>query len=170
MENLDKIYRLKNIIRFSNKYRLTNENVLEHSYYVTIIVLEFYNKYTFNLEKALKMALLHDIAETILGDIITKPKRRYPTFAKAVKEVENNIIADYFPTQIDILHEYAKQESIESKLVKLADIMSVKKYCEVEISLGNSTFAHVLDEANALINVKTKELDEFCNNNEEYKR
>ncbi len=48
---LSDIYALKSLIRYSNTFRILNESIAEHSYFVSLIVLELHNHYDFAIEK-----------------------------------------------------------------------------------------------------------------------
>jgi putative hydrolase of HD superfamily len=48
------------------------ESSSEHSFMVALMVLVLGNNRKINLEKALKMAIIHDLPEAIVGDIISK--------------------------------------------------------------------------------------------------
>ena len=48
-----------------------SESVADHSFMVTILCIAF-PKQEINKEKAIKMALVHDLGESEIGDLITK--------------------------------------------------------------------------------------------------
>lgn len=154
-----KMYSLKNITRFSNMPRLSQESVMEHSYYVAHLCHKFSRHIKLDIAKILLMAMYHDGPEIILGDIISLPKRKYPEFKKSVEEVEEKIVDDYFPELLDILTEYRKQKSIEAKLVKLSDILSVLHYCRHELDLGNSYFDEIYENTKKIYYQKSLEIN-----------
>ena len=69
MINIDK---LRNLVRYQNAPRVSEETVAEHSFFVAAYVLKLHNYYNFDLKKALSIAILHDYAEVFISDI---PKR-----------------------------------------------------------------------------------------------
>jgi len=161
-----KVYNLRNLKRFSSSTIIQSESVLEHSGYVAHAVLDFNKTFVFDLSKAVKMALFHDIAETELGDIISKPKRKYKYFKEAVEKVEKNIISDNFPDLVPLLHEYTRQTSLESELVKLADLLSVVMFISKEVELGNTLVKDILEDTSKLYSKKLdsifSKMNTFC--------
>ena len=116
-----KVYNLKFIQRYSITPRITNETVAEHSFFVATYVMELYKDYKFDLNKAVQMAIIHDFAESFIGDITLSTKTMCP-------ELVN-----------ELYREYEQRTSVESLIVKLADTMQVKQYAGNEIELGNNS-------------------------------
>ena len=81
---VDSIYTLKALTRYNNKFKIINESVAEHSFFVAVLVLKMYDDYNFNLKTALKMALIHDIPELHLSDVTHDVKKNFPKLAKEV--------------------------------------------------------------------------------------
>jgi len=72
-EFFQKVLELKNVPRqgWKEKLEIINpESVAEHSYSTTVIAMILSDLEGLNTEKIIKMALLHDLAESIIGDII----------------------------------------------------------------------------------------------------
>ncbi|MGE4650712.1 MAG: HD domain-containing protein, partial [Myxococcota bacterium] len=68
-----KVLELKNVPRqgWKEKLEIINpESVAEHSYSTATISMVLSDLKGLNTEKIIKMALLHDLAESIIGDII----------------------------------------------------------------------------------------------------
>lgn len=82
---------LRNLIRYQNVHRNINESVAEHLFYVSCLVLKLREYYAFDLEKALKTALIHDIQERYISDVPHNIKTANPNLAKALEEAEDNI-------------------------------------------------------------------------------
>ncbi len=77
-----------------------------------------------DIEKIMKMALVHDVAESRTGDV-DYLARQYVTRNEdmAIQDIlEDTSLEQEF---IDIIQEYEKRESIESKIVKDADNIDV---------------------------------------------
>lgn len=137
---------LKNIQRFRGQCYWKDypeqeryESVADHTWRVgiLIILLEKYFTKPFDLSKALKMTLIHDIPEIIAGD--SSPmgedgtgkntyafsnelsKQRFEHEKKAAKKIfsklPDELSHDLFSTWL----EYEKQEAFEAKLVKVID-------------------------------------------------
>lgn len=131
------IYLLKNLIRYNNKFRIKDESVAEHTSIVALNVLLLHHEYSFNLERALIMALIHDIPEVFITDITHDVKQKYPDLAEILKDKEFLVMKEYFSEYYDIFVEFENSNTLEALIVKLADINSVTLYAENEIKLGN---------------------------------
>ena len=135
-----KVYNLKFIQRYSITPRITNETVAEHSFFVATYVMELYNDYKFDLNKAVQMAIIHDFAESFIGDITLSTKTMCPDLVKTVAEAEKEVMFQNFPSFIyELYREYEQRTSVESLIVKLADTLQVKQYAGNEIELGNNS-------------------------------
>lgn len=135
-----KVYNLKFIQRYSITPRITNETVAEHSFFVATYVMELYKDYKFDLNKAVQMAIIHDFAESFIGDITLSTKTICPDLVEAVSNAEKEVMFQNFPSFIyELYREYEQRTSVESLIVKLADTMQVKQYAGNEIELGNNS-------------------------------
>lgn len=123
--------------RWQNVPTCLSESVAEHSYFVAMLVMEAHKIYDFDLCKALQMALLHDAAEVHLTDMPWNTKARFPAIAAAVHDAEVEIAkadSDYS----DLLLEQLACETLESRIVKLADLQSVVLFCDAELAISSS--------------------------------
>lgn len=135
-----KVYNLKFIQRYSITPRITNETVAEHSFFVATYVMELYKDYKFDLNKAVQMAIIHDFAESFIGDITLSTKTMCLDLVEAVSKAEKEVMFQNFPSFIyELYREYEQRTSVESLIVKLADTMQVKQYAGNEIELGNNS-------------------------------
>lgn len=135
-----KVYNLKFIQRYSITPRITNETVAEHSFFVATYVMELYKDYKFDLNKAVQMAIIHDFAESFIGDITLSTKTMCPDLVEAVSNAEKEVMFQNFPSFIyELYREYEQRTIVESLIVKLADTMQVKQYAGNEIELGNNS-------------------------------
>lgn len=135
-----KVYNLKFIQRYSITPRITNETVAEHSFFVATYVMELYKDYKFDLNKAVQMAIIHDFAESFIGDITLSTKTMCPDLVEAASNAEKEVMFQNFPSFIyELYREYEQRTSVESLIVKLADTMQVKQYAGNEIELGNNS-------------------------------
>ena len=139
-DQLSKIYNLRHITRYSNVERVRDESVAEHSFFVASIVLELYKDYDFNLGLALRMAICHDYPEVYVDDVSHKVKADYPEVARSLKKAEKEAIKLFSPIVIESYLSFEAHDTLESRIVKLADIIQVKQYCESEIRLGNNGY------------------------------
>lgn len=118
---------LKNISRqgWIDKLSLTNpESVADHTFSMAIIGMVLSDSKNYDTEKILKMILLHDLAESVTGDITPDKK---PKNEKII--LENKIMKDILanlpkPIQISyfkIWEEYQENKSSDSKFVHQVD-------------------------------------------------
>ena len=141
------VYKLSNIIRYSQLNKIKNETVAEHSYYVTWFVNRLCTKYELSDEVrllALETALLHDIPEVITNDITYDVKRMVPEVPALLQPYEEEAIKEHSYRAYKVLfNPETVQERLTKKLVKHADILSVLQYCQNEEMLGNKNFTEL---------------------------
>ncbi len=158
---------LKNISRqgWINKLSLKHpESVSDHSYSMAIMGMVISDLENYNSEKILKMILLHDLAESKIGDYTPNQ------ISKENKiKIENNAydeIINALPDAIklqyaQIWEEYQKQESPESKIVhqidKLEMVLQAKMY-QKEGSSKEAIESFFKSAENEITHPKLKEL------------
>ena len=119
----EKVLELKNIPRqgWKEKLEIYNpESVADHSYSTAVISMILSDMKGLDSEKIVKMALLHDLAESIIGDItpehITKNEKiikENNAIKQILKNLPNTIAESYF----EIWSDYQKKSSKESILL-----------------------------------------------------
>lgn len=144
---------LSSIERYSQSFLTKQENVLEHSGFVTLfsyfIGVELISKgVELNMELLLTKSIIHDIDEIITGDVPRPTKYFNPDSIKIFKEMERSGVQLFLKDLIndnDILIKtiYSKwkhaKDDAEGEIVKLADLAAVAyKAWEEYIILGNS--------------------------------
>jgi 5'-deoxynucleotidase YfbR-like HD superfamily hydrolase len=132
------IYKLKTLVRYNHRLRLTNESVAEHSFFTALFVLEVCDKLNIKGElkaKSIEYALLHDVPEVVISDVPSDVKDLSDTLRMLLKIFEDSFMENSYPDYAL----YSKDEQIFA-IVKLADLYSVRQYCMVEAALGNKTF------------------------------
>jgi len=132
------VYRLKNIKRTGWKEKLNlddGESVADHTYAMTTLGMVISDLHGLNTEKIMKMSLLHDLAESITGDIMPDQMTKDEKYMK-----ENNAILTILgklPNELTkmyskIWEEMQKKESDEAKFVhdldKLELAIQAKSY------------------------------------------
>jgi len=111
------------------------ESVADHSYSMAIMGMLISDLENLNTEKILKMILLHDLAESKVGDYTPgkisyekKKEMENTAFAQIVEKLPSNIKLEY----LKIWQEYQKKNSSESKIVhqidKLEMALQAKSY------------------------------------------
>ena len=157
------VYKLSNIIRYSQLNKIKNETVAEHSYYVTWFVNRLCTKYELSDEVrllALETALLHDIPEVITNDITYDVKRMIPEVNALLQPYEEEAIKEHSYRAYNVLfNPETVQEKLAKKLVKHADILSVLQYCQNEEMLGNKNFTELRKATEKRVNNSRKELE-----------
>lgn len=132
---------LRNLTRYQAAPRVSSESVAEHSFFVAAYVLKLHDYYEFDLEKALRMALLHDFNEVFISDVPFPIKSKYKglnkELEKAEYEVNKEMISEEFANEMKEFNDMSTPEGI---IVELGDVLSVVSYSKHEIGLGNSAY------------------------------
>lgn len=125
---LKEIEKLKLVLRIpylSDQKR--RENDAEHSWHLAIMVLAFEKELSlkFDVAKAIKLALVHDLGEIYIGDgwYSTKEAKAQKMVSeeKATKKVFNLLPNDTASEFFNLWREYEDGITIESKVVKALD-------------------------------------------------
>ena len=155
---------LRSLIRYQNCNRLVNESVAEHSFYVASFVMKLREYYDFNLERALKMALIHDIPESRISDVPHNIKMANPKLSAALEEAENKVLNDmFYPEGVTLVADFNGTVSPEGKVCALADVLSVVLYANDEIKCGNKVFNYIAIKAIARCKEIVKSLESQLN-------
>jgi putative hydrolase of HD superfamily len=109
------------------------ESVAAHSFGVSVTVMLLADKLnvqgvTVDVEKVLRIGLLHDWAEVRVGDMPrtatlyfgseVRKQAETAAFSDIVKDVDEGLYADLY-------NDYERRESLEARLVKAADILDL---------------------------------------------
>lgn len=143
--------RLRNIKRFSNSFRVSEESVAEHSFYTTfyaMLIAQDLARFTDgprpNILMALQKAIVHDVEESHSGDFIRMFKHSCPDLKRAIDRAGEVFAGKVFSelSKGDALNlaEYwrtAKNEKLSGRIVSLADFLSVLAYVGGECRRGN---------------------------------
>ncbi|MCW1908255.1 MAG: HD domain-containing protein [Candidatus Saccharibacteria bacterium] len=126
VEFLFEVGAMRFIPRQWHRFHMFNvQSLTEHHYRVIwLALLIAAREKKGDIEKIMKMALVHDVAESRTGDV-DYLARQYVTRNEdmAIQDIlEDTSLEQEF---IDIIQEYEKRESIESKIVKDADNIDV---------------------------------------------
>lgn len=145
MKNLNdtNILKMSDLMRYNGRYKIKNENIAEHSFYVGYNVLNICHKYNIPDEiklKALEFAVIHDIPELYTNDICYITKRDNPKLAAILDEVERDFVENEMPEIKDAFIKLQESKcSIEHLILKLADSLSVQQFANRELALGNKS-------------------------------
>ena len=141
--------RMTNTVRYSTHSKIVSENVATHSFFVTYIAMilsDFISDRPVNRERVLRMALIHDIEESLTGDIIYNIKHHNEDFSDAVEKLNVTIIREIYSGNdfyLSIWDEYKECKTVEAKIVEIADRLSSLLYIYSEAKLGNKTVSHM---------------------------
>ena len=137
------IMKMSQLIRYNNKMVAKTENLAEHSFYVAHAVMRLGHDFKIPkeiTEKAVCMAITHDIAEVQTGDIIHNIKAKSDLIKHESERLELYYHEKYFPETFNYFKEYMDEtDELASLLVKTADAVSVLMYINREIAFGNTT-------------------------------
>ena len=145
--------RMKLIRRWSLMKSVSDENIAEHSAQVAQIAhaLALIKNRKFggnlNADRIAAMALYHETAEVLTGDLPTPIKYYNPEIRKAYKDIEstaNEKLLSMLPDELrgDYRELIEPQvDSYEAALVKAADKISAYIKCVEEMRSGNREFA-----------------------------
>lgn len=170
---------LSQILRFSTIPTMHKQNVAEHSYFVAFIAwlicirLET-NGITVDVAKVLKLCLIHDLPESISGDMPRSVKQG--EVRRMIQELEDKVfeaMVEELPDDIliELLNAYRRWDagdSVEQKIMRFSDILESAMYCLCEREMGNTNMDRVID--NMIIWLSDFENDLMESLVKEYKR
>jgi len=118
---------LKKIPRqgWKNKLGISSpESVADHSYSMSIIAMVLADLQNLDTLKVLKMALLHDLAESIIGDLTSdeiSKKEKEKVENETMKKILNNLPQNLAKNYLRIWYEYQEKQTDESIFVHDVD-------------------------------------------------
>ncbi len=108
------------------------ESVAEHAFgvvFLTMILLDLDERDELEHERALRLAILHDLAESVIGDLPRTISRYLPSAVKhqAEREALSEIVASLPQGEryLEVWDEYVTGESPEAQIVKDADLLDM---------------------------------------------
>ena len=135
---------LKNIPRqgWIDKLSITHpESVADHSYSMSIMAMIISDLENYDSEKILKMVLLHDLAESKIGDFTPgqiskdeKEKIENQAFHEIIENLPTRISSEY----AEIWKEYQNQISVESQIVHQIDRLEMALQAKLYQKSGSS--------------------------------
>ena len=150
------LFKLKNLKRtgwISKAKILRAESVADHSYSLTALSMVFSDLLGLDTEKVMKMCIIHDLAESIIGDYM--PEELSIVEKKKKEDDAMEIVISSFPDKISLLYskmwkEFSSNQTKEARLVKQLD--KVEMFLQANHYLKNgysyeflSPFLRVLD-------------------------
>lgn len=141
------------IKRYQNKFKHKERTVAEHSWFVSKVAhglaiweRDKFKQYAVDVEKTLFLAINHDIVEGYTGDILSTTKNLSPILKTELVKVEEVIFREHILTTIPqswgdeymkVHNEMSGLTTVESKIVKAADLIDRVFECLEEITLQN---------------------------------
>ena len=111
------------------------ESVADHSYVTAIMSMVFSDTVGLNTEKILKMALLHDIAESITGDFtpedISKENKKIvenEVMGEILSKLPSKLGDEYKKIWIEYVQENSKEASLMHEIDRLEMAIQAVKY------------------------------------------
>ena len=140
----EKVLELKNVPRqgWKEKLEIDNpESVADHSYSTTVLSMILSDMKGLDTEKIIRMALLHDLAESIIGDITPdhikkneKVIKENHAIKQILKNLPNNIAESYFEIWNDYQKKLSKEAILLHEIDKLEMAFQAKFYQKNGIS------------------------------------
>jgi putative hydrolase of HD superfamily len=140
---LEKAGKLKEIKRtgWVESGVLEPESVADHSYRVALLAMTLSDNKGLDTLKTVRMALLHDLAESTIGDLTPRQKQgNHETLeSEAMKQILETLPQNVRELYLETWKEYQKNESPEARLVHNADklemLVQAKEYEEKGVKL-----------------------------------
>ncbi|PBO84939.1 MAG: phosphohydrolase [Thaumarchaeota archaeon] len=140
------------------------ESVADHSYSMAMISMVISDLENYNSEKILKMVLLHDLAESKIGDFT--PEQINKENKIQLENTAFNEIIEYLPESIkneylEIWNEYQENTSPESKIIHQIDKLEMALQAKIYQNEGysNEKLESFFESAKiGITNPKLKEL------------
>lgn len=117
------------------------ESVADHSYSMAMMGMMISDMENYNSEKILKMILLHDLAESKIGDytpgeiaLEEKNKLENDAFSKIIKTLPDDVKTQYKT----LWNDYQKKESSEAKIVYQLDRLEMALQAKIYQNEGHS--------------------------------
>ncbi len=148
------ISKIRWLQRWGLKRNTVTENVMEHSWEVSVIahalalISNRYFEGKLDVNAIVVSALYHDCSEVITGDMPSPIKYHSPEITQAYKLIENKAereLLNLLPTELQddyrtvmIEEDLPKDHKI---IIKAADTISAYLKCKMEVAAGNQEFS-----------------------------
>lgn len=146
---------MSHVIRFMNTPRIRNNDIAQHSYYVTLytwLICKYLNISKKVASSLVNQALLHDVHEGISVDIPQNVKRKVGK--KVYEKIENTAAAEIFGKNVDVCGDV-------NLIVKYADLMDALIYSTEEYNSGNNFFLIIIKECKLSLVKIAKKIDKI---------
>jgi len=158
---------LKNVKRSGWKDKLDindGESVADHTYTMTILGMVISDLHGLNTEKIMRMSLLHDLAESITGDILPEQITKEEKYLKENDAI--NKILHKLPNELTIMYskiweEFQKNETDEAKFIHELDKLEMAiqaKIYQKDVNDFNKIKPFLDSAINGITSIKMKEI------------
>lgn len=169
--------KLRWIHRWGLKRNAVSENVMEHSWEVSVIshaLALIKNRYfngNLDVNAIAVAALFHDCGEILTGDMPSPIKYHSPEITKSYKSIEKQAeheLLDLLPKQLQNDYKLVMiEEEIPTEhkaIIKAADTISAYLKCKMELAAGNQEFSIAEKDIEAkLKSMNMQEVQYFLN-------
>ena len=124
LEALSVAERLKDTTRHCYTRKGRHESVAEHSWMMTLIAFFMKDKFPeVDMDKVIKMCIIHDLGEAFTGDIPTfeKTESNEATEEELLYSWVKSLPENYAKDMLNLYDEMAKRETAEAKVYKAID-------------------------------------------------
>jgi len=159
------ISKIRWLQRWGLKRNTVAENVMEHSWEVSVIshaLALIKNRYfdgNLDVNAIVVAALYHDCSEVLTGDMPSPIKYHSPEITKAYKSIEKKAEHELLNLLPDGLKDDYRASMIEEELpkdhkviIKAADTISAYLKCKMEVAAGNQEFSIAEKDIEAKLN------------------
>ncbi len=118
------------------------ESVADHTYSMAIIGMVLSDSQKYNTEKILKMVLLHDLAESITGDLTPEQKSKEEKLIlenKTIEKILQNLPENLQKQYQNIWNEYQESNTEEAKFVHQIDKLEMALQAKIYSEKNNSS-------------------------------
>ncbi len=113
---------------------IKKESVADHSYRVALIAMLVGDRLGMDVEKMMKMALLHDVAECIIGDITPhemEKEEKIEMERNAMRELAKEIGMKYYRLWEEFVEGKSEEAKILQEIDKFEMILQAREYAEL---------------------------------------
>ena len=166
----EKVLELKNVPRqgWKEKLEIDNpESVADHSYSTTVLSMILSDMKGLDTEKIIRMALLHDLAESIIGDITPEHITKNEKITKenhAIKQILKNLPDSITEPYFEIWNDYQKKLSKEAILLHDIDKLEMAFQAKFYQKKGISKEKLKIFFDTAKMEIKDKKLRDILSN------
>jgi len=157
---------LRWIDRCSNTPHIKTYSVAQHSFYTALYAMTFaymenerLGYLAYNVPSIIQRAIIHDLEESVTGDILYPLWNRNPKFKEKLDSIRNECVdKEVFAELPDetkrfykLLWETAKDSSLEGIMISCMDKFEIVLYAMSELELGNKAVVGLFRNAIRLI-------------------